>query len=713
MKKNRSFPIIMFLVLLVAFCFPQVSIVEASPGWLSGWGYRKSHVINNATGAGTNYQVKITCHYGSGSDSGGDVYLNSHSRTDFGDVRFTDNDETTLLDYWMESKTDSDNAVFWVEIQDDISSSSATIYVYYGKSDATTTSDGDYTFIFFDDFPGDSVNTTKWDVDAGRGTITVSDGEVRINASEGTGINPAMRTDNTFDPLNKKFECRLKFAVLDDVRMYGFNAKNDADTRKWYWVGLSVSGDDDYFLDVDGSGYDFQWDLGGWATDTYYRVTSAHKTGKNVAERDASSNTYTTKSFSPGEALRVLLGFYFYGYNDATSNRIDMYVDWTFIRKWVDPEPTHGSWGSEEEGGGDGGTAAYQFYGILDEDTGLLVPLSERAVNVTAYFAAVANEQFEVNGSYLYEPSLTPLYFRFELSTPREYWVSEQDHPIWQEIWIFNTTLTTYYIEFIDLAGTLDDYSYVTAQRKVNGSLTPVEKRKVDVNNRVTMNLKQAEKYTIVIQDGATYTFGDLTMTTDTNPQLTLKGIEFPKETLLTYKYVRIYGERGFSTPTGSIKIIYQDTLAQTENVTLYFRYENGTTVHTYSTSADEFSYNWTSAVNNTNYLVQADITHTKYGSYPWRQLFPSTSLTTNPWALDFLGSLAFNVNMLIPILIIAFVGGCFSVIDAELGAFMMVIAAIIVVYMWGIPIGSGTLIVAFTLAILMAIIYAKRKVEI
>jgi len=37
----------------------------------------------------------------------------------------------------MESYTASGNAVFWVEVADDLSSSNATIYVYYGKSSAT------------------------------------------------------------------------------------------------------------------------------------------------------------------------------------------------------------------------------------------------------------------------------------------------------------------------------------------------------------------------------------------------------------------------------------------------------------------------------------------------------------------------------------------------------------------------------------------------
>src|SRR3990172_2261025 len=119
--------------------------------WLTGWSHRKSHVINSATDAGTDYQVKITAHYGSGSDGDDDFYCDSNCKTDFGDIRFTSSDGSTLLSYWMESKTDSDNAVFWVKVTDDLSTTARTIYVYYGKSDATTTSNGGNTFIWFDD----------------------------------------------------------------------------------------------------------------------------------------------------------------------------------------------------------------------------------------------------------------------------------------------------------------------------------------------------------------------------------------------------------------------------------------------------------------------------------------------------------------------------------------------------------------------------------
>ena len=130
--------------------------------WLTSWNYRKSHVINYAAGAGTLYQKQVTVHYGSGTDGDDDVYLNSHSRTDFGDVRFTDDDGSTLLDYWMEEKVDSDYSIFWVKVADDLSTVAVTVYVYYGKADATTISNGTDTFLQFDHFDGSEVPPTGW-----------------------------------------------------------------------------------------------------------------------------------------------------------------------------------------------------------------------------------------------------------------------------------------------------------------------------------------------------------------------------------------------------------------------------------------------------------------------------------------------------------------------------------------------------------------------
>ena len=103
-------------------------------GWLQGWNYRKSHVINPSSGAGTGYQIQIIVSYYKGTDSGNTVYLGGKCNLDFSDIRFTASDGTTLLSYWIEEKVNGDHATVWVKINDDLSTNPATIYIYYTVS---------------------------------------------------------------------------------------------------------------------------------------------------------------------------------------------------------------------------------------------------------------------------------------------------------------------------------------------------------------------------------------------------------------------------------------------------------------------------------------------------------------------------------------------------------------------------------------------------
>ncbi len=98
---------LLLALVLVAFLVQAVAIVITFTNPLlrrTPEPCRKSHVIYGAAGAGTNYQIRIKVHYGSGTDNGEDVYLNHNSRIDFGDVRFVDDDGTTELDYWRARK---------------------------------------------------------------------------------------------------------------------------------------------------------------------------------------------------------------------------------------------------------------------------------------------------------------------------------------------------------------------------------------------------------------------------------------------------------------------------------------------------------------------------------------------------------------------------------------------------------------------------------
>jgi len=306
------------------------------PWFNLNWQYRKSHVINAASDAGTNYQVRIVAHYGSGVDSGADVYLNSKCRTDFGDIRFTDDDGTTLLDYWMESYTASDNAVFWVEVADDLSTNPVTIYIYYGKSDATTISNGTNTFWQFDDF--DSDRGITW-VPDGQGTWQIESGGVSGNQYTGSVVSPTAATVSLNSLTIQNLEItlyahhisawssdagyRILFRRVDANNHYDFGLV----TNYGQWmIGKVVNGALTWIASS-ATNYSNDW----------HKIiikcvgTSIKVLVDDTPIIDTTDSSITSAGYIALAAVRGKDGF-----------------DILRARKLVDPEPSHGSWGSEE-----------------------------------------------------------------------------------------------------------------------------------------------------------------------------------------------------------------------------------------------------------------------------------------------------------------------------------------------------------------------------
>ena len=103
--------------------------------WLAGYTYRKAITLSRASGAVTNYQMKLLLGESAGA-VGEVVDCNSHVQPGFHDLAFTTSDGTTLLDYWIESITGiSPNqlATVWIKFNS-IGTGATTFYMYYGNS---------------------------------------------------------------------------------------------------------------------------------------------------------------------------------------------------------------------------------------------------------------------------------------------------------------------------------------------------------------------------------------------------------------------------------------------------------------------------------------------------------------------------------------------------------------------------------------------------
>ncbi|MCX6791075.1 MAG: DUF2341 domain-containing protein [Candidatus Gribaldobacteria bacterium] len=192
---------------------PQEAKADTASWYNSSWLYRKPVTIDNTSGTSTltNYQVKVT------------VLYDSKMQSNFNDIRFTDLDGTTLLDHWLEVSTSSVSATFWVEVPNIAATSTKTIYMYYGNSSATSTSNGDNTFEFFDDFE-------NYDV-----------GNLVVNPGQWTkyGSNPVLSlgTAGAWDDEGATFASVLRDGT--EYKMY-YHGWNVAGTSQ---IGLATSSD--------------------------------------------------------------------------------------------------------------------------------------------------------------------------------------------------------------------------------------------------------------------------------------------------------------------------------------------------------------------------------------------------------------------------------------------------------------------------------------
>jgi hypothetical protein len=329
----------------------NVKLATISNWYNCNWQYRKSHVVESASGAGTNYQVRLIVHQGSGTDAGNDVYLSDHCEDDFGDIRFTGSDGTTELDYWLESYTSGDEATFWIKVADDLSNSNATIYIYYGNSGASATSDGANTFPdLFTDFPGDSL-PSGWQVDGDTvGSMVIENSLLKLTArkeASGSWLKRGVKTSSSVWTNDRALMFRI-----DSINYY----PEVTDRRRWFLGGEAYN----FFLEFQSWGDKVR--VCDW--NKYDEYSPCDYTGGEVVWlAKESGNNGVAYYYVDGNLVDILdeEGLHpDHAFSDFTvvfNVQVGMnampdvdytYIDWVAIRKFVYPEPANGDWGGEE-----------------------------------------------------------------------------------------------------------------------------------------------------------------------------------------------------------------------------------------------------------------------------------------------------------------------------------------------------------------------------
>lgn len=322
-------------------------------GWLSGWNYRKSHnILGSADGNLTNYQVKITVLYNTTADEDWEVNLEQGCKTDFGDVRFTTTDGQTLMDYYKNPThtINGDFAEFWVEIPSIPQSSSITIYVYYGNETASTTSNGTNTFIFFDDF--ESGNFDKWQIRHYSGSYgwnisntTVKEGNYSARVV-GDGVAWWWLVEDVYP--GGSSTCKYKVNCWWRTNTTASNG---------FTPGYAVESDDDwiyYVICSDNNDLEYMdYALYEWASNNYYATNTWYELTIGVDKPNNTVKAWNNGWYMGSIELTDWEGSAVVDIEQIgavmTNKTYTGYLDLFWVANYTQNEPTHGTWGEEEE----------------------------------------------------------------------------------------------------------------------------------------------------------------------------------------------------------------------------------------------------------------------------------------------------------------------------------------------------------------------------
>ena len=126
-------------------------------GFNFGTSYRKPIIISNGGVQISDYQLLVIF-------DTAQLIVAGKMRTDCGDVRVFDTDETTLLNYWIESGCNTALTRIWVKVPV-VSSGFKQIYINYGYPAYTSLSNPQNVFILYEDAEVASswTETTLWE----------------------------------------------------------------------------------------------------------------------------------------------------------------------------------------------------------------------------------------------------------------------------------------------------------------------------------------------------------------------------------------------------------------------------------------------------------------------------------------------------------------------------------------------------------------------
>ena len=180
--RNKIISIALIFSLCLVSLVPEIAGVSTEVpmkmnqgNTMKGWSYSMEITINPKT-PDDNFQVKIMLNSTN--------FEYSLANSNGNDLRFYDLNNNSLP-YWIEEWNPKGTSTIWIKV---LKVGTERIEMYYGNPTAQSQSNGENTFLFFDDFSGATLNLSKWTVDSDQySSIKVNSGILYL---ESTTPNP-------------------------------------------------------------------------------------------------------------------------------------------------------------------------------------------------------------------------------------------------------------------------------------------------------------------------------------------------------------------------------------------------------------------------------------------------------------------------------------------------------------------------------------------
>lgn len=346
-KRLITFGIISIFILALITGF---SLASSNDLWaLSTTGdtgaYSQELVITENSGKTlTGYQVPVSLNSSN--------FNFSQAKTDGSDLRFFSGGRT--LSYWIEFwNSEAEEALIWVRVPSLPANENTVLLMKYGNPAATAASNGDKTFDFFDDFEGDKLQGLVWNSEsAGGGLVEVKKGICKVAAPKVHAYDSSLIYSKESFDINSMFVVkRMKVTTGTDERgpllRQGFidqisSRKNEikletefANESRVRWETTYRKEKFNSFDRTDVRVPEGEWYTSGiaWYEENDTRKIAWFKNGVRDVNMDYASNDYIAN-------FPMHIYLYAASYSDASKNTGYMAVDYVFVRKFVESEPT-------------------------------------------------------------------------------------------------------------------------------------------------------------------------------------------------------------------------------------------------------------------------------------------------------------------------------------------------------------------------------------